>query len=355
MAKKGKGGLAWTTNPKSPQYKRFQQGALNPYGPAIANMSKYLSGYTQANDPATQALLRASREDVSQNPAYQALLAAKGRDVNQDPYVQALRAASQRDVNQDPAVQALSTMLSGAPTAEKIGQEFGGAQERLAKYMQGVDYGAGGKAVGDITSMLGTAIGSDLGQTKDIAQTAGTVSGMGGQGGDVYSKAILGGASAAFEGQKAQRMSDVEARKQELGMQRANLLSQLQGQNQAYGLQAEQALSGLMGQQEQYGIQAGQTLSDLMGQRTQYGIQAGQAGTDVRKTRLDLAQNLNQMRAQNRLAYDPFKLQTQLQSLYGGFLTNRAAAQKIKSAGGSTGGFATNPSGGTGAYTGQIF
>lgn len=277
--------VPWFMNPKSPTYKRYMKGQQNPMGQYIKSMNKALDKMT----------------------------------VKGDENIQRLNALASRDVNLDPSVQALNLTMQNAPSRESINEQYNTAKQNLADYVSKVDFGAGGKTVGDITAALGTAIGADLGQTKDVAQTAGTVSGMGGQGGDVYSKAILGGAAAAFEGQKAQRMSDVEAGNRELGVQKAQLLSQ------------------------------------LIGQRDQYGVAAGQATSDLRARRADLGMEIGKARSENAAAYDPFKLPMQLQALYGGYLQNQGALADLRKKGGKARGASSWGTGGTpasGLWTG---
>lgn len=265
MAKKEN--IPWFMNPKSPVYKRFMRQQMNPMGP-----------YMQA---ARQVLGQMSPD--------------------KDPYVQALRAAAGRDVMGDPALQGLDALMGGIASREDIGREYDTAQERLMSAIQGMDFGAGGKAVGDITSALGAAIGADLGQTKDVAQTAGTVSGMGGQGGDVYSKAIGGSLGAQMQQLKAGRQSEAEGRRAELGMSRAQLLSQLAGEGRQMGLEAARASS------------------DIGGQRRQLMLEMGQA------------------RAQGRQMMDPFKLPMSQQALIQSMMQTQGMAQDLKKGGYSGG------------------
>jgi len=217
--------IPWFMNPKSPVYKRFMRSQMNPMGPYMQAARRVLGQMTP----------------------------------DKDPYVQALRTAAGRDVSQDPALKGLEALMGGVASREDISKEYGGAQERLMQAIQGMDFGAGGRAVGDIASALGAAIGADLGQTKDIAQTAGTVSGMGGQGGDVYSKAIGGSLGAQMEQLKAQRQGEAEGRRAELGMSRAQLLSQLAGEGRQMGLEAARAASDIGGRRQQLMLEMGQS------------------------------------------------------------------------------------------------
>lgn len=259
--------IPWFMNPKSPVYKRFMRQQTNPMAPFVRAAQRALGGLTP----------------------------------DKDPYVQALRAAASRDVSSDPAVRALEMAAGGIASREDIGREYAAAQERLMQSLQGLDFGAGGRAVGDITSALGAAIGADLGQTKDVAQTAGTVSGMGGQGGDVYSKAIGGSLGAQMEQLKAGRMAEAEGRRAELGMSRAQLLSQMASQR------------------EQMGLEGAKAASDIGGQRRQLMLDIGQA------------------RAQGRQMQDPFKIPNAQQALIQSMLTNQGLIQDLKKGGGYKG------------------
>lgn len=276
--------LPWYMNPQSPIYKRYMKQQASPMAPYIKSMQAAMQGI----NPET------------------------------DPYTMALQAQSQRDITQDPGAQMLANIQAALPTSEKISAEYGGAQQRLADYISKVDFGAGGKAVGDITSALGAAIGADLGQTKDVAQTAGTVSGMGGQGGDVYSKAILGGAGAQMEGLKAQRMSDVEGRRTEAMSARANLLSQLAGEGRQAGLEA-----------------------------------AKQRG-DLAFKKLEMGMNIGQAQSQNRQMFNPFGMATNQQALIQSILTNRNLMADLKKSGTKAGSWKNSLTGTTGSGNGWM-
>jgi hypothetical protein len=115
----------------------------------------------------------------------------------------------------DSRVAAYDQVLGRIPGAEQISGAYAGKLADFSKALQGVDFGRGGAGVSSILSSIGGAIGADAGATADVSGAAGMVSGMGGQGGDVYSKALMGGAASRFAGLEADRLSSAEAARQE--------------------------------------------------------------------------------------------------------------------------------------------
>jgi hypothetical protein len=116
----------------------------------------------------------------------------------------------------DYQVQAYDKLLGALPSREKISEGYKSGLSNLAGYMQGVDTTRGAQGVSDIISSLGAGIGADVGASRDLATTAGTLSGVGTAGGDVMSKALMQGAAGRFAGLEAQRLGEVEGRQQEL-------------------------------------------------------------------------------------------------------------------------------------------
>jgi hypothetical protein len=115
----------------------------------------------------------------------------------------------------DSRVAAYDQVLGRIPGAEQISGAYSGKLADFSKALQGIDFGRGGAGVSSILSSIGGAIGADAGATADVSDAAGMVSGMGGQGGDVYSKALMGGAASRFAGLEADRLSSAEAARQE--------------------------------------------------------------------------------------------------------------------------------------------
>lgn len=120
--------------------------------------------------------------------------------------------------DKDFTVQAYQKLLGAQPSREKVSGAYQTAAANLANYIQGVDTTRGGQGVSDIIGSIGAGLGVSPGVAGDVAQAAGTLSGVGSAGGDVMSKAILSGGLGQLAGLETQALSDQAARQQELGL-----------------------------------------------------------------------------------------------------------------------------------------
>jgi hypothetical protein len=134
-------------------------------------------------------------------------------------------------------------LLAGVPGQEQITGAYGAQMGKMQEYLNSVDYGVGGRGAASFVNAAGAGIGADPTQTGVVAQGVGTVSGMGGQGGDVYSKAIMGGVQSNLMGLQASRLESANkdrqsftlgaasARDEAVGrrMEVARMLSEAQG------------------------------------------------------------------------------------------------------------------------------
>lgn len=105
-------------------------------------------------------------------------------------------------------------ILGRIPGADQVSAAYRGKTTEFANALSGMDFAKGGKGVSDIVNAAAGAVGADTGTAADAALAAGTVSGMGGQGGDVYSKALMGGAASKFAGLEADTLKANEANRQ---------------------------------------------------------------------------------------------------------------------------------------------
>lgn len=121
-----------------------------------------------------------------------------------------------KDPEQDYAVQAINAALSGVATSDEIKGAYDSGLTKFKNELAGMDFGAGGRGVSSIVDAVAGAIGADAGAAKDVSAAAGNVVGQGGQGGDVYSKAIYGGAFAQMEGAKAAELGDARKTRMDL-------------------------------------------------------------------------------------------------------------------------------------------
>ena len=287
-----KNNIPWFMNPKSPIYKAF-----------LKNQKFGMSSSIQASKNA----LKGDLYDPNKNPA---LLNAQSR--------------AGMDVNADPSVTAYDSVLGGIQSNEAINKNYADQLARVSELISGTNYGRGGESVSAATAGMGANIGVDPSVTANLAQTAGTVSGMGGQGGDVYSKAILGSAAVGFNNARAEDIRNQASNRQQLTLGRGGEVSRLNQMKAQAGTEA-----------------AGLQTQMLEGKQ---GLLTGIAG----------------LRDQQRAAYNPFAMPTNQQAYISGNITNATAYAKYKAAGGkrsyksfmSTGGgnpSATNPAGPTGA------
>jgi hypothetical protein len=111
-------------------------------------------------------------------------------------------------------VKQYQSILGRIPGADQVTAAYKGKGTEFANALSGMNFARGGQGVSDIVKSAAGAIGADTGTAADTALAAGTVSGMGGQGGDVYSKALLGGATARFAGLEADTLKANEANRQ---------------------------------------------------------------------------------------------------------------------------------------------
>ncbi len=261
-----KNNIPWFMNPKSPVYKAF-----------IKNQKFGMSSSIKASKNA----LNSDLYNPAKNPA---LLNAQSR--------------AGMDVNADPSVAGYNAALTGIQSNDAINKNYADQLAKVSSLISVTKYGQGGANVSAATSAMGNAIGADATQTANLATTAGTVSGMGGQGGDVYSKAILGGTASNFARLGAEDVKNQSATRMQLTLDRGGELSRLsrekaQANTEAAGLQTQM----LEGRQ---------------------GLLTGIAG----------------LRDQQRAAYDPFKMATNQQAYISGNITNATAYAAYKKAGG---------------------
>lgn len=133
----------------------------------------------------------------------------RGQRQQFNPAIGALRnAVAGLNPDNNELVKSYRTLLGEIPSADAVSGAFGKKKEEIARLIAGTDFGAGGRGVSDIVS--------GLGGTSDVATAAGTVSGMGGQGGDVYSKAITAGSVAKLSEQEADQATRNSDRRMQL-------------------------------------------------------------------------------------------------------------------------------------------
>jgi hypothetical protein len=132
-------------------------------------------------------------------------------------------------------------MIKGLPSQEKIGGAYNTAMQNLAGYMQSLDTTRGGQGVSDIIGSIGAGIGAAPGVSADLAQAAGTLSGVGAAGGDVMSKAILSGAGARMYGSATQQMQSAAENAMRMRMGLAESKDADKASRRALGLQLAQA------------------------------------------------------------------------------------------------------------------
>ena len=258
-----KNNIPWFMNPKSPIYKAF-----------IKNQKFGMSSSIKASKNALNSALY----DPTKNPA---LLNAQSR--------------ANVDINADPSVTSFDAALSGIQSNDAINKNYSDQLAKVSALIKGTNYGQGGTNVSNSVTTMGNAIGVD---PTNVAQTAGTVSGMGGQGGDLYSNAILGGAASNFARLGAEDVKNQSATRMQLTLDRGGELSRAARERAAASTEA-----------------AGLQTQMLEGRQ---GLLTGIAG----------------LRDQQRAAYDPFKMATNQQAYISGNITNATAYAAYKKAGG---------------------
>lgn len=261
-----KNNIPWFMNPKSPVYKAF-----------IKSQKFGMSRSIQASKDA----LKGDLYNVNKNPA---LLEAQRR--------------AGVDVNADPSVAGYNAALGGIQSNEAINKNYADQLAKVSALISGVKYGQGGQSASAVTSAAGAGIGADPTQTANVAQATGTVSGMGGQGGDVYSNAILGGTASSFARLGAEDVKNQSATRMQLTLDRGGELSRLNQMKAQAGTEA-----------------AGLQTQMLEGKQ---GLLTGIAG----------------LKDQQRAAYNPFAMATNQQAYISGNINNAAAYEAYKKAGG---------------------
>ena len=118
----------------------------------------------------------------------------------------------------DFSVKAYRALLGAQPSREAITGGYQTAMADLAKYIQGVNTTQGAQGVSDIVGSVGAGLGVNPGAAADVAQAAGTLSGVGAAGGNVMSEAIMGGVQAQLKGQQLQALTDAASRSQQLAL-----------------------------------------------------------------------------------------------------------------------------------------
>ena len=274
-----KNNIPWFMNPKSPVYKAFMKNQR--FGMSNSIM-------------ASKNALNSALYDPTKNPA---LLNAQSR--------------ANVDINADPSVTSFDAALSGIQSNDAINKNYSDQLAKVSALIKGTNYGQGGTNVSNSVTTMGNAIGVD---PTNVAQTAGTVSGMGGQGGDVYSNAILGGAASNFARLGAEDVKNQSATRMQLTLDRGGELSRAAREKAAANTEA-----------------AGLQTQMLEGKQ---GLLTGIAG----------------LKDQQRAAYNPFAMPTNQQAYISGNINNATAYEAYKKAGGkksfanfmSTGGGAPN-------------
>lgn len=258
-----KNNIPWFMNPKSPIYKAF-----------LKNQKSSMSRSIQASNDA----LKGDLYNVKKNPA---LLEAQRR--------------AGVDVNADASVAGYNAALGGIQSNESINKNYADQLVKVSALISGTKYGQGGANVSNSVTTMGNAIGVD---PTNVAQTAGTVSGMGGQGGNVYSNAILGGAASDFARLGAQDVKDQSATRMQLTLDR------------------------------------GGELSRLAREKAQANTEAAGLQTQMLEGRQGLLTSIAGLKDQERAAYNPFAMPTNQQAYISGNITNATAYAAYKKAGG---------------------
>ena len=113
-------------------------------------------------------------------------------------------------------VKAYQSLIGAQPSQESIKGAYQTSMADLAKYIQGVNTTQGAQGVSDIVGSIGAGLGVSPGVSADLAQAAGTLSGVGEAGGNVMSQAILGGAMGTLRGQELQALQGQANQAQQL-------------------------------------------------------------------------------------------------------------------------------------------
>jgi len=164
----------------------------------------------------------------------------QGQQGQFQPTVNTLReqlAVSRR--TQDPTVKAYESLLGALPSSESVSGAYRSGLENVSKYMQDIDMARGGRGVSEAIGAIGGALGVE--GAGDVAQTAGTVSGVGVAGGDVMSKAIMAGAAGQFAGLETERLGQLAEQRQGLTLGAGEARKSARGQRQELARMLAQA------------------------------------------------------------------------------------------------------------------
>lgn len=113
-------------------------------------------------------------------------------------------------------VKQYQQIMGRIPGAEQVSAAYKGKGAEFVNQLKGLNFGAGGAGVSDIIKSAGAAIGADTGASADAAMAAGTVSGMGGQGGNVYAQSLGAAGLAQLNAAEAAKLQADEATRQQM-------------------------------------------------------------------------------------------------------------------------------------------
>ena len=113
-------------------------------------------------------------------------------------------------------VKQYQQIMGRIPGAEQVSAAYKGKGAEFVNQLKGLNFGAGGAGVADIVKSAGAAIGADTGTSADAAMAAGTVSGMGGQGGNVYAQSLGAAGLAQLNAAEAAKLQADEATRQQM-------------------------------------------------------------------------------------------------------------------------------------------
>ena len=137
----------------------------------------------------------------------------------------------------DPRVRELERQMGAERSVEDIGAAYGGGLEKLQTALAGTDFAGMGRGVTGAISGLGEALGVE--GAGEIGEAAGRVSGIG-EGQDIFSKAILGGATSRFKELESTDIRDRANRLSQLGMSKAEALKEARREKRDIRLQLAQ-------------------------------------------------------------------------------------------------------------------
>ncbi len=139
----------------------------------------------------------------------------------------------------DPTVRAAQSMLAALPSSEAVSQAYGSRLGNVSEFIRGLDMSRAGRGVSEAIGAIGGALGVQ--GAGNIAQAAGTVSGIGEAGGDVMSKAIMAGAAGQFAGLETERLGQLAEQRQGLTMTAAEARKAAREQRMELGRMLAQA------------------------------------------------------------------------------------------------------------------